>query len=111
MCLAHVSNILSQRAGKPNGREAIRDAARYFVDAKMQMTTNEEKLVTREQCIEALFAEGARPCARAWETLKKQRVIPFVRLGKKLHRYSVPAVREALKAYTVNAGRLAPRSA
>jgi hypothetical protein len=53
------------------------------------------KLLTQSECIQEIFSEGSRPCARTWISWKKRRVVPFVRIGR-LHFYDPEAVRAAL---------------
>jgi hypothetical protein len=63
---------------------------------------DDSKLVKRAGCIAAIFATNDRPSPRTFETWKKRRMLPFVRMGR-LHYYDVGAVRAALAMrFTVN---------
>ena len=58
-------------------------------------TIDASKLVNRDGCIAALFGEESAPSVRTWDTWKKRRLIPFVKLGR-LCFYDVAAVRDAI---------------
>ncbi len=62
----------------------------------MVMFENEcDQLVTGPQLLDIIFKEDARPCLRSLDRLRKQKRVPFVRLGRRIF-YSPKLVRVAL---------------
>ena len=54
-----------------------------------------DKLMSRDELLAALFTDDMRPCARTFADWKAKRWIPYVKLGK-IHAYNLAEVRKAL---------------
>jgi hypothetical protein len=66
---------------------------------------NSEKLVTRDELLGTVFSDEARPCLRTFETWRRRKVIPFVRVGRKIF-FDPGAVRQALATrFTITGAR------
>jgi hypothetical protein len=65
----------------------------------------DKKLVNRDTCMAILFDPDSRPCPRTFDTWKKQKLIPYVKIGH-LCFYDPEAVRTALNIhFTINKKR------
>lgn len=60
------------------------------------------KLLSAPRFLQVHFDEGSRPSLRWLRELQRKRMIPFVRLGRRVF-FDPEAVREALKKLTINA--------
>lgn len=69
----------------------------------MNTTDYESRLITAEELLKHLFVESSRPSVRTVRNWQKQRLVPFVKLGR-LIRFDLNQVRAALaKRCTVDA--------
>jgi hypothetical protein len=65
----------------------------------MLATKNNQKLMGRDSVIAAIFDPESAPSPRTWETWKKRRIVPVVRIGRLCY-YDPEAVRTSLERFT-----------